>query len=106
MWLLSGKVSEDIFRKQLERIVGAVATHLQQQGGNTLYTRSMRLIHSSCEATVWSLVLQYVQATQVRQAEDGYMLKEHTSSTPAACIYSPGRQTTALTTCMHHRARA
>ena len=31
MWLLSGKVSEDIFRKQLERIVGAVATHLQQQ---------------------------------------------------------------------------
>ena len=33
MWLLSGKVSEDIFRKQLERIVGAVATHLQQQQG-------------------------------------------------------------------------
>lgn len=31
MWLLSSKVSEDIFRKQLERIVGAVATHLQQQ---------------------------------------------------------------------------
>ena len=31
MWLLSGKVSEDIFRKQLERIVGAVATNLQQQ---------------------------------------------------------------------------
>ena len=31
MWLLSGKVSEDIFRKQLERTVGAVATHLQQQ---------------------------------------------------------------------------
>lgn len=31
MWLLSGKVSEDIFRKQLERIVGAVTTNLQQQ---------------------------------------------------------------------------
>lgn len=36
MWLLSGKVSEDIFRKQLERIVGAVAAHLQQQGQSPL----------------------------------------------------------------------
>lgn len=30
MWMLSAKVSEDIFRKQLERLVGAVANHLQQ----------------------------------------------------------------------------
>ena len=30
MWMLSQKVSEDIFRKQLERMVGAVANHLQQ----------------------------------------------------------------------------
>ena len=30
MWLLSAKVSEDIFRKQLERLVGAVANHMQQ----------------------------------------------------------------------------
>ena len=35
MWLLSQKVSEDIFRKQLERLVGAVANHLQQ-GSNQL----------------------------------------------------------------------
>ena len=30
MWMLSQKVTEDIFRKQLERLVGAVANHLQQ----------------------------------------------------------------------------
>ncbi|KAL0042600.1 hypothetical protein WJX79_004833 [Trebouxia sp. C0005] len=30
MWLLSAKVSEDIFKKQLERLAGAVVNHLQQ----------------------------------------------------------------------------
>ncbi|KAL0049504.1 hypothetical protein WJX82_003747 [Trebouxia sp. C0006] len=30
MWMLSAKVSEDIFKKQLERLAGAVANHLQQ----------------------------------------------------------------------------
>lgn len=30
IWLLSGKVSEDIFRKQLERLVGAAINHLQR----------------------------------------------------------------------------
>lgn len=28
--MLSGKVSEDIFRKQLERLVGAAVSYLQQ----------------------------------------------------------------------------
>lgn len=30
MWMLSAKVSEDIFKKQLERLAGAVVNHLQQ----------------------------------------------------------------------------
>lgn len=38
MWMLSAKVSEDIFKKQLERLAGAVANHLQQlqQGISTV----------------------------------------------------------------------
>ena len=28
--MLSSKVTEDIFRKQMERLVGAVVTHLKQ----------------------------------------------------------------------------
>ena len=38
MWMLSAKVSEDIVKKQLERLAGAVANHLQQlqQGISTV----------------------------------------------------------------------